>query len=70
MKKLIPIPKAGRFDKLSNEPPAVIPPGYSAPLDGRTTRELIHEREEWLKITETCPTCKGHGRIAKVAGLR
>jgi hypothetical protein len=69
MKK--PIPRGeGRFDKLSNEPPAIIPLGYRMPLEVRTTRELIAEREEWLQATDRCPTCKGHGRIAKLGHPR
>ena len=35
----------GRFARLSPDAPAQIPEGYSAPLDMRTTRQLIAERE-------------------------
>lgn len=32
------------FSRLANEPPAVIPEGYSAPLDIRTAAEIEHDR--------------------------
>lgn len=34
----------GRFARLSSDKPAVLPMGYSAPLEPTTTRELIIER--------------------------
>lgn len=35
---------AERFSRLADEPPASIPEGHIAPLDNRTTREIIHDR--------------------------
>lgn len=49
--KVVQFPKVrreppGRFNRFAPEPRAEIPPGYEAPLDTRTTHELIRERRE------------------------
>lgn len=38
----------GRFEKLANDGKADLPVGYEAPLDTRTTRELIADRSNAL----------------------
>lgn len=42
------------FSRLANEPPAIIPEGYSAPLDIRTAAEIEHDRRA-LKSTPPKP---------------
>lgn len=37
------------FRLLAHDPPAVIPDGFIAPLDCRTTREIINERAKVLE---------------------
>jgi hypothetical protein len=35
----------GHYSKLADEPPATFPEGYSAPLDDRTTHEMMADRD-------------------------
>lgn len=39
------VPREPGYSKLADEPPAVLPEGYSAPLDDRSTLEMMADRD-------------------------
>jgi len=53
-----------RFKRLAEEPPPILPEGYAAPLDIRTTREVVNERvaaqpDGWRSDIEAAPNIEG-----------
>jgi hypothetical protein len=54
------------FRYFAPDPPASMPEGTMEPLVIKTTAERVAERQAWLAKSETCPCCKGLGRVPVV----
>jgi hypothetical protein len=49
-----PVPRDdNHFKRLFSNSPAKIPEGFAAPLDDRTTAEMMHDRDFGEKASET-----------------
>ncbi|WP_147293883.1 hypothetical protein [Afipia felis] len=51
------------FRYLAPEPMPTFPEGCSGVLELKTSRELMEERDEWIKNSVPCECCKGRGRV-------